>query len=106
MPKEIDNCGKLPQIKRMSKSIRISDELLALAKATGELQHRSPPQQIEHWAAIGQVMEPVLDWPMIQQTKEQHLDELFAFIESPQAKKQAETFITQTTKTIVSLDNE
>jgi hypothetical protein len=68
----------------MSKSIRISDELLALAKAAGELQHRSPPQQIEHWAAIGQVMEPVLDWPITTETKRQHFETLLRNVSTPE----------------------
>jgi hypothetical protein len=46
----------------MSKSIRISDELLRLAKEEAERFHRSPPQQIEHWAQIGRVMEPSLSY--------------------------------------------
>lgn len=100
------NWGKLPRAHSISKSIRISDELLALAKVSAEKQHRSPPQQIEHWAAIGQVLEPILDWPMAQKTKEQHLDELFEFIESPEAKTQAKKFITKTIQTIVSVDDE
>lgn len=46
----------------MSKSIRISDELAAKATEAGRLFHRSPPQQIEHWAQIGQVMEKALSY--------------------------------------------
>ena len=47
----------------MSKSIRISDELAEKATEAARLFHRSPPQQIEHWAQIGQVMEAALSFP-------------------------------------------
>ena len=47
----------------MSKSIRLSDELFEDAKQTGKAMHRSPPQQIEHWAQIGRVMEVALSYP-------------------------------------------
>lgn len=46
----------------MSKSIRISDELADLAEAAAVVGHRSPPQQIEHWAQIGRVVEPALSY--------------------------------------------
>lgn len=46
----------------MSTSIRLSDELVAAARRQAGLFHRSPPQQIEHWAAIGRVMETALSY--------------------------------------------
>jgi len=46
----------------MSKSIRLSDELIEKAREQAILYHRSPPQQIEHWAEIGRVMEPTLSY--------------------------------------------
>lgn len=46
----------------MSKSIRLSDELLEQAKKSAKVFHRSPPQQIEHWAQIGRVMESALSY--------------------------------------------
>ena len=46
----------------MSKSIRISDELSLRAAAAGAVAHRSPPQQIEHWAQIGRVLETALSY--------------------------------------------
>lgn len=41
----------------MAKSIRVSDDLYALAATEATLMHRSLAQQVEHWAAIGQVTE-------------------------------------------------
>lgn len=37
----------------MTVPIRISDETYRLAKRQGKPDHRSPPQQIEFWVAIG-----------------------------------------------------
>jgi len=41
----------------MAKSVRVSDDLYALASEEAGLMHRSVAQQIEHWAAIGRVLE-------------------------------------------------
>ena len=54
----------------MSKSIRISNELAAEAEKAAKVAHRSPPQQIEHRAQIGRVMEPVLSYSAEKKVKE------------------------------------
>ncbi|MBI1890575.1 MAG: hypothetical protein HYS18_08015 [Burkholderiales bacterium] len=41
----------------MAKSIRISDELYEQAQTAAALMHRSLNQQIEFWAAIGQMLD-------------------------------------------------
>ena len=41
----------------MAKSVRVSDDLYAVAEMTGEAMHRSLAQQIEHWAALGRAIE-------------------------------------------------
>jgi len=53
----------------MSKSIRLSDELIERAKAAANTFQRSPPQQIEHWAQIGRVMEAALSYPAMEKVK-------------------------------------
>lgn len=53
----------------MSKSIRISDELAAQAEKAAASAHRSPPQQVEHWAQIGRVLEPALSYSVEAQVK-------------------------------------
>lgn len=55
----------------MSKSIRVSDELLEQARRSAKLFHRSPPQQIEHWAQIGRVMESALSYGTQEKVKTQ-----------------------------------
>jgi predicted transcriptional regulator len=53
----------------MSKSIRLSDELLEQAKKSAKVFHRSPPQHIEHWAQIGRVMESALSYGAQEKVK-------------------------------------
>ena len=54
----------------MSKSIRISAELATQAERAAALAHRSPPQQIEHWAQIGRVLEPALSYSVEARVKQ------------------------------------
>ena len=42
---------------RVPKSIRVSDEIYALASASSAPQHRSLAQQVEHWALLGHALE-------------------------------------------------
>lgn len=53
----------------MSKSARLSDELFEQAREKSVVYHRSPPQQIEHWAPIGSVMESALSYGTMNQVK-------------------------------------
>ena len=62
----LDFCGNLPQVPLMSQSIRLNGALIEAAKRQATLFYRSPPQQIEHWAAIGQVMEQALSYPALE----------------------------------------
>lgn len=74
----------------MSKSIRISDELAAKATEAARLFHRSPPQQVEHWAQIGQVMEAALSYPAqakaVRWGREADIDALIAESQSPEGQ--------------------
>ncbi len=44
----------------MSVAIKLSEELIALAKKRASIEHRSTPKQIELWAEVGRV---ILDNP-------------------------------------------
>ncbi len=92
----------------MSKSIRVSDELLAEAKRSATLHHRSPPQQIEHWAQIGRVMESTLSWPAQEGVaawgREEDIDELLRQVESPQGKRLARERIHRSSGALYSAD--
>lgn len=81
----------------MSKSIRLSDELFERAKESGSLFHRSPPQQVEHWAQIGRVMESALSYRAVKSAKawgsQEDIDELVDEVSSPEGKAGARNVI-------------
>jgi hypothetical protein len=106
----LETCGNLPQVPGMSTSIRLSDELIAAAKRQAVLFHRSPPQQIEHWAAIGRVMEAALSYPAQERITHwgsaRDMDELRATVESGAGRERAREVIRRTSGTIVSNDRD
>lgn len=92
----------------MSTSIRLSDELVAAAKRQAELFHRSPPQQIEHWAAIGRVMETALSYPARERAMQwgsaSDVSDLRATVESDEGRERAKEVIRRTSGFLVSAD--
>ncbi len=100
--------GKLPQTSRVSASIRLNDDLIAAAKRQAALLHRSPPQQIEHWAAIGRVMEAALSYPAQEQVvawgSARDLEALRAGVESDAGRARAKRVIRRTAGTLVTTD--
>jgi hypothetical protein len=56
--------------KTMSVALKLSDELIDLAKPHAAAMHRSIPKQIEYWARLGKVVEdnPELPLQFIQET--------------------------------------
>ena len=46
-------------VRLVAKSIRVSDRLYLLAEATAQQLHRSPAQQVEHWAELGRALDAV-----------------------------------------------
>lgn len=84
----------------MSKSIRISDELLEAAKVHAKRFHRSPPQQIEHWAEIGKVLEPTLSYCVESQVKtaatDQAVEEALSLPGTPEGEALAHKVISRT----------
>jgi hypothetical protein len=91
----------------MSKSIRISSELAAAAESAALLAHRSPPQQIEHWAHIGRVLEPALAYQAgvaVKQVQRADLDSVLEKVSTPEAIQRTQTIIRRNTGTIASTD--
>lgn len=90
----------------MSQSIRISDELAEAAKGQAELFHRSPPQQIEHWATIGRVMEVALSYPaerkVVAAIGRKQVDEALAVVGTQEGIARAQAQIRETSSNIVS----
>jgi len=48
----------------MPVAIKLSDKLVNDAKLYAKAQHRTPPKQIEHWAALGKIAEENPDLPL------------------------------------------
>ena len=90
----------------MSTSVRLSDELVAAAKRQAELFHRSPPQQIEHWAAIGRVMETALSYRaqehVAQAVGRADVDAALAAVGTPDGIARAQAVIRLTTANVAS----
>lgn len=84
----------------MSKSVRLSDDLVEQAKQEAELFHRSPPQQIEHWAQVGRVMESVLSYPAQSGVKERasrkNVDAALSLAGTAEGKRRAKEVIART----------
>lgn len=91
----------------MSKSIRISSELAAAAESAALLAHRSPPQQIEHWAHIGRVLEPALAYRVesaVKQVKRANLDAALDQVGTPESIRRTQAIIRRNTGDIASVD--
>lgn len=91
----------------MSKSIRISDELAASAEAAALISHRSPPQQIEHWAQIGRVLEPALSYKAevaVKQANRSDLDAVLDQVGSNESIRRVQATIRRTAGSIESVD--
>lgn len=90
----------------MSQSIRLNGDLIAAAKRQATLFHRSPPQQIEHWAAIGQVMEVALSYPALEKVVRavgrKDLDQALAVVGTPAGIAKAQAVIRRTSSSTSS----
>lgn len=92
----------------MSKSIRVSDELAGYAESAASVSHRSPPQQIEHWAQIGRVLEPALSYraeSAIKRSGRPELDAALEQVESPESIERTQTIIRRSSGSIASNDS-
>ena len=89
----------------MSKSIRISDELAARAEAEAAISHRSPPQQVEHWAQIGRVLEPALSYhaeARVKRMDRSELDAVLDRVESAESIRRTQEIVRATSAGIES----
>jgi len=48
----------------MSTALKLSDELIELAKPHASAEHRSVPKQIEYWARLGKAVEDNPELPL------------------------------------------
>lgn len=91
----------------MSKSLRISDDLAERAEKAARLFHRSPPQQVEHWAQIGRAIETALSFPALVAAKRsgrKELDEALDAVGTAQATNRVHAIIARTAGSIESAD--
>lgn len=91
----------------MSKTIRISDELAAEAEAAARISQRSSPEQIEHWAQLGRILEPALSFQAEQALKQagrDQLDAVLSEVETTEGVTRAKAVIRQTSGSIESSD--
>lgn len=90
----------------MSKSIRLSDVLFEEAQQVGKELHRTPPQQIEHWAQIGRVLETALSYPAQKNAgnwgKKSDMDTLISEVTSSQGRRKAQAIIRKKSKPLAS----
>ena len=92
----------------MSKSVRVSDELAGHAEVAAKISHRSPPQQIEHWAQIGRVMEPALSYhaeKAIKSVGRPELDAILDQVGTPEAVARTHAIIQRSSGSIASTDS-
>ena len=92
----------------MSKSIRISDELASRAQSAAVLSHRSPPQQIEHWAQLGRILEPALSLSAVEAVKRagrRDLDRLLDDVETDSGVERSREVIRRTSGSIETTDS-
>ncbi len=99
-------CGKSLQARIMSKSIRLSDVLFEEAQQTGKTLHRTPPQQIEHWAQIGRVLETALSYPAQKNAgswgNKSDMDTLISEIASSRGRSRVQAVIRKNSKPLAS----
>ncbi|MGA2052187.1 MAG: hypothetical protein ABSH19_02620 [Opitutales bacterium] len=94
----------------MSMPIRLSDELLGEARESGRRFHRSIPQQVEHWAQIGRVLESALILPSVGKLKdlsrEPDLEKMLAAAEMPAGKEKVKAQLRKMGRPLYSSDPE
>jgi hypothetical protein len=81
----------------MSQPVKLSDELVLDARQIGNSVNRSIAGQIEHWAALGKIVEPYLDGrktvALRRANRTQSLTEIFATIDHPDGKHRVAEYL-------------
>lgn len=96
---------KSPQSPSMPRQARIGRPCSMILRVSSADIHRSPPQQIEHWAQVGRVMEAALSYPAQSKVKAVSMqDTAMGFANTPSGKLKAQDVIRETSVEIVSND--
>jgi len=81
----------------MSQPVKLSDKLVLNARQVGGAVNRSIAGQIEHWAALGKIVEPFLEGhktlALRQARNGQSLVQIFATIDAPEGKKRVSDYL-------------
>ncbi|RCS54382.1 hypothetical protein DTL42_04340 [Bremerella cremea] len=81
----------------MSEPIQLSDALVNEARATGAMAERSLASQIELWAQLGKVIEPLLygdpSLPRKEQEDVQSLAHALSSVDSPQGQASLQAYL-------------
>lgn len=108
--KRLAGCSNLLQVWGMSMPIRLSDELLGQARESGQRFHRSIPQQVEHWAQLGRVLESALTLPgtgkLKDLSREPDLRKAIAAAETPAGKEKVKARLREMGGPLYSSDPE
>lgn len=83
----------------MTQPLRLSDDLLLEARLAGELQKRSPAQQIEYWAALGRALEPLLQVEQVfalhKAGKLRPVSECLRGVDTPEGRRRVSAILEQ-----------
>ena len=83
-----------------STALRIDSELYEEAKASAKLHHRTTPEQLEHWAWLGRVLESTLSVASVGKVKavsrEADLSKLIAHADTEKGRAQVHASLKKT----------
>jgi hypothetical protein len=81
----------------MSQPVKLSDDLVVSARQVGATVNRSIAGQIEHWAALGKIVEPFLEGRKTVALRRgragQSLTEIFATIDHSEGKQRVSEYL-------------
>lgn len=95
----------------MGLPLRISDEIVHLAREEAELSDRSLTSQIEHWVRLGMAVEAVLGHGQVRELKRRgkallSLKDALAYAESPEGQDEMRAHLVAASQPLYSADPE
>ena len=95
----------------MGLPLRISDEIVSLAREEAETSDRSITSQIEHWVRLGMAVEAVLGHGQVRALKRRgkellSLEDALTYAESPEGQDEMRTHLAASSQPLYSADPE
>jgi ParD-like antitoxin of type II ParDE toxin-antitoxin system len=95
----------------MGLPLRISDEIVSLAREEAETSDRSITSQIEHWVRLGMAVEAVLGHGQIRALKRRgkellSLEDALTYAESPEGQSEMRAHLAASNQPLYSADPE